>query len=51
MDYKKFIEIAKIIELCIQNDKDYKECIQIGYFTERFNNVYKKVSKILKDEK
>lgn len=39
---EEFIEIAKNVELCIQNDWDYKGSISQGYFTERFNGAWKK---------
>lgn len=45
MEYIEFIELAKIIELTIQQDSDYKTCIERGYFTERFNNAWKEANK------
>ena len=41
-DKEQFIELAKMIEIHIQKSVDYKACIGTGYFTERFNEVYKK---------
>lgn len=44
MNKEEFIEIAKQIEIHIHNNKDYKACIGLGYFTERFNEVYEKLA-------
>lgn len=41
-DKEQFIELAKMIEIHIQKSVDYKASIGTGYFTERFNEVYKK---------
>jgi uncharacterized protein YutD len=41
-DKEQFIELAKMIEIHIQKSVDYKASIGLGYFTERFNKVYKK---------
>lgn len=46
MNKEEFIEIAKLIEIHIQNDGDYEACIGMGYFTERFNNVWTKFNKL-----
>jgi len=39
---EQFIELAKMIEIHIQKSVDYQASIGTGYFTERFNEVYKK---------
>jgi len=41
-DKEQFIELAKMIEIHIQKSVDYQASIGTGYFTERFNEVYKK---------
>lgn len=41
-DKEQFIELAKMIEIHIKKSVDYKASIGTGYFTERFNEVYKK---------
>ena len=40
-DKEQFIELAKMIEIHIQKSVDYQASIGTGYFTERFNEVYK----------
>lgn len=42
LSQEEFIEIAKIVEIHIQKSSDYQACIGTGYFSERFNEAYKK---------
>ena len=44
MSKEEFIKIAKAVEVHIQNSSDYKACIGLGQFTERFNEVWDNIS-------
>ena len=47
MDKEEFYKIAKIIEIEIQSGKNYSQCIGMGYFTERFNDAWEHVKKLI----
>lgn len=38
---EEFNEIARCIEVYIQSNKSYKECIMCGYFSERWREAYR----------
>lgn len=40
MTQSDFIQLAKFIEVYIQSNPDYKNCIGTGHYSERFNKAY-----------